>query len=71
MSVHLEKCAVKQCGYVFLMERSCASTDVGGDSGSFVCPQCGARVEADPAMRYITRRLPDNVGDWPEEGTWT
>jgi len=71
MSVHLEKCADKQCGYVFLIERSSAVAGDGRASGFIECPQCGARTEADPDMTYITRRLPRDIGDWPEEGTWT
>ena len=71
MSVHLEKCNAKQCGYVFLMERSSATADDRIGSGFIESPQCGARSEADPAMRYVTRRLPDDIDDWPDEGAWS
>jgi hypothetical protein len=63
MSVHLEKCSVRQCGYVFLMERSSATVANGIGSGFIECPQCRARVEADPAMVYTTRHLPDDIKD--------
>lgn len=71
MSVHIEKCAASQCGYVFLMEQSSASAGDGIARGFTECPQCKARVEADTGMTYITRRLSGDIGDWLEEGAWT
>jgi hypothetical protein len=71
MSVHLEKCAASQCGYVFLIERSSASAGDGIGSGFVECPLCRTRVAGDPGMTYITRCLSNDIGDWPEEGAWT
>jgi hypothetical protein len=70
MSIHLEKCAVKQCGYVFLVESSSIPAGDNTVRGLVVCPHCGERVEADPAITYITRSLPGDIRDWPKEGAW-
>lgn len=71
MSLHLEKCTNKQCGYVFLIECFSAFPGKGANgSGVIECPHCGMQSKADIEVTYLTRPLPEDVKNWPEEGRW-